>query len=177
MRNRYHSAMATATGHLASGAVCDATDTATVKVDDPEPTGVSCADGKPGALVLRYTGEDCSASSNTQKPGKLTCEGDPNFATPVDILVTDKENPNDGKAKIFFAGSVVVDTVFTMDSAMAGQSKLKSNSFVHVSQGGVGIALVGFHTSCSEPLAVGDQFGAFLVEEFVPAPGGGGGKK
>jgi hypothetical protein len=39
-----------------------------------------------------------------------------------------------------------------------------------IRQGGVTLQSLRFHTSCSQPLLVGDQFGSVIVTGFFPAP-------
>ena len=56
-------------------------------VEEPEVPPATCADGKPNRLVFEYTGDDCSATTNQQE-GKLECDGDPNGAAPISIVMT-----------------------------------------------------------------------------------------
>ncbi|MCS6806044.1 MAG: hypothetical protein RMM98_17295 [Acidobacteriota bacterium] len=120
---------------------------------------------KPRMLTMRYTGEDCSASNHAQAPGKVTCTGNPNFASPVRIRTTNKSNPNDSKAKVWFDGTVNLNETFVID---AGREKhLKSDTYVFI-YSTVGnrplLQTVKFHTSCSQPLRTGDQFGSLVLE-------------
>jgi hypothetical protein len=39
---------------------------------------------------------------------------------------------------------------------------------VFSSLGGTLLQSVGFHTSCSQPLAVGNQFGSVLITTYTP---------
>ncbi len=157
----------TVTGIVATGDTCQATDTATVTVEEPL---LSCADGDPKLLVMEYTGEDCNASSNTQDPKKVKCKGAAGLSQ-VRILANDKEKPFDPKAKVWFDGQVTLDTdtTFSIVAANAGVNKLKANTVVHIfNQGGEVVQTVTFHTSCSQPLNVGDQFGSLILRTFVP---------
>ena len=142
-------------------------------VGDEEPVvGDACSDGKPIQLVMRYTGEDCSASSNSQDPDKVACSGDPAFAATVHILATDDMDPSAGGASVWFQGDVNLDGTFTLDVANAGETKFASETFLHIFdvQGGTILQSVEFHTSCSQPLVVGNQFGSALLEDFIPGP-------
>ncbi|RMG77291.1 MAG: hypothetical protein D6714_20025, partial [Bacteroidetes bacterium] len=125
-----------------------------------------CCEGsnKPQAVTLRYTGEDCGATHHSQASDKVNCDGDPNGAASVYIIANEKENPNDGK--IWFTGTVALDGTFTVDAQNAGKSKLGSKTFVHIyaSEGGALLQEIEFHTSCSQPLFIGDQFGSLLLE-------------
>ena len=135
------------------------------------PGDGTCDAGKPKILEMKYTGKDCSASSNAQDPGKLSCDGDPAFASLVHIVATDKENPDDKKAKLWFEGNVVLDTTFDIDAANDGASKLKANTWVLIYSGPGRSGLlqaVKFHTSCSQPLNLGDVFGSLELVGFTP---------
>ncbi len=133
-----------------------------------------CENGKPRALVFQYTGEDCSATSHAQDPDKVDCEGDPMLASPVFIIANDDEDPDDGK--IWFQGEVALDELFVIDAANAGDDDLSSETFIHIFDlDGNLLQFVEFHTSCSQPLEVGYQFGANLLIDCIgsdePIPG------
>jgi len=135
------------------------------------PTSDGCDAGKPQVLEMRYTGEDCTATHHSQDPSKVTCSGDPGYAPLVHIKATDKSNPNDNKAKIWFEGDVALGETFAMDSLNGGENHFKADTFVHITAPGGGVLqTVRFHTSCSQPLNVGDQFGSLLLEVFTPEP-------
>ena len=158
--------MVTVTGTLANNEECGASASATVTVEESVD---SCASGKPQVLGMRYTGDDCSASNNPQG-GKHKCEGDPDDASPVFIRASDKPNPNDPRAKVWFEGTVNIDDLFEIDATVLGQSRLKSDTCVHIFASDLKVNLlqmVKFHTSCSKPLNVGDQFGSLVLETFV----------
>ncbi len=153
-------------GTDALGRPCDQQAEVTVTRIEPRPSDDCCESGsKLGGLLLSYTGEDCSASRNSQDPKKVSCDGDPGDASPVRIIVTDKDDPNDHKAKIWFDGTVALGQSFEALASNEGESKLKSSTFVFViGAGGHVLQCIEFHTSCSQPLATGDQFGSIRVE-------------
>lgn len=127
----------------------------------------SCDLGKPCGLTMRYTGGDCSGTSHTQDPGKVTCSGNPAMAPLVTIRATEKSNPNDTGGRIWFEGQVALGDTFFLSAANAGEDKLNSSTFVHIfAPGGALLQTVGFHTSCSQPLHLFDQFGAVRLEDF-----------
>ncbi|MCP4548000.1 MAG: hypothetical protein GY835_16165 [bacterium] len=129
----------------------------------------SCDDGKAKALVMRYTGEGCEASVHNQPADKVQCDGDPADEVVVRIVALDKENPNDHHAKIWFEGNVALNDTFTIDAENGGDHKLKAKTFVYIFDlSGNLLQFLEFHTSCSKPLAVGNQFGSLLIEEFIP---------
>jgi hypothetical protein len=69
------------------------------------------------------------------------------------------------------SGSVNLGDTFTIDATNDGSSKLATNTWVHAfDESDNVVQSVQFHTSCSQPLVVGDQFGAFLLDQFIPEP-------
>ncbi|KAA3622651.1 MAG: hypothetical protein DWQ02_25695, partial [Bacteroidetes bacterium] len=131
-----------------------------------------CVDGfKPAVLTMQYTGEDCSATVTTQPDDKWNCDGDPASAGTVYIVANDDDNPNNGL--IWFTGTVNLNETFVVDAGNAGETKLKSNTVIHIfdTQGGALLQKVNFHTSCSQPLATGDQWGSVLLTYIVAEDG------
>jgi hypothetical protein len=165
--------VATASGHKGSpsGDLCEGTDDATVTVgEDPgDPPGGGedvCASGPPKTLTLKYTGDSCAATAHHQDPSGVGCSGDPMDKTPVKILISDKSTPSAKRAKIFFNGFVTLNEEFLFDSAAAGASKIPPNSYFFNDLNGVRVQTVNIHTSCSQPLFEGDQFGSILITGF-----------
>jgi hypothetical protein len=121
-----------------------------------------CVDGfKPAVLTMKYTGQSCSSTQTTQDDGKWNCDGDPAYDSQVYIIANDDNDPYDND-NVWFAGTVNLDDTYEIDAANAGENKLKSNTVIHIfdHQGGSIIQTVNFHTSCSQPLGIGDQWGA-----------------
>jgi hypothetical protein len=141
---------------------------------EPPSSGDQCKhDFKPQLLEMQYTGEDCTASNNEQDSKKTRCEGDPKFEPQVFIRASDKEKPDDSKAKVWFEGLVDLNDVFIIDATNAGEDKLKPNTWVLIFEsrrGGTLLQKINFHTSCSQPLAVGDQFGSLILEDIELVP-------
>ncbi len=129
--------------------------------------GELCEEGKVISLDLIYTAEPCGDFPNPQD-GKAKCEDFGPLPDDVYIIVTNEDKANeaaDGKGKTWFKGDVSKDGVFTASAANAGEDKFDSSSYVHVyaSQGGALLQTVEFHTSCSQALNAGDEFGSILV--------------
>lgn len=83
------------------------------------------------------------------------------------IVASDKENLSDSNVKIWFQGSVALNGAYDINAGLAGGSKLKADTYVQVftdSSLGTRLQLVKFHTSCSKPLNLGDQFGSVTVD-------------
>lgn len=142
--------------------------------EPPEPSAGECTKGiKPQILTMRYTGEDCGASDNSQEAKKVSCSGDPESASPVYMIACDKKKIQDlwsGKAKMWFAGYVNLNETFEIDAMNEGESKLKAETVVYIfADDNLDVLLqsIRFHTSCSQPLSVGDQFGSLVLEEFL----------
>lgn len=130
-----------------------------------------CDAGKPATLTMLYTGGSCT-DSNHQQGSSASCSGNVNGAATVQIVVTDNSKPDDKKARVFFDGAVQLNDAFVVDSAAAGISRLRSNTFFHIySTGGQLLQSIGVHTSCSQPLGLGDQFGSLLVVGFTADKG------
>ena len=100
------------------------------------------------SITFRYTGADCSASNNDQGEigDKWDCEGVPG-TDPVSItVIKDAGKTSTNKA------SVNVGDIFTLGNDFSSESIVA-----------VGGQTLTFHTSCSQPLAVGDVFGSLEV--------------
>jgi hypothetical protein len=141
-------------------------------------SGEFCADNqKPQILTLEYTGKDCGASSNSQDQD--TCQGDPAGASPVLIRATTKQDPFHPKAKVWFEGEVSLhdnpefdlDATSCQGQACRNETRLGGETFVSIfDKNGVLLQNVAIHTSCSEPLNFGDQFGSLRLIGFTPEP-------
>jgi hypothetical protein len=87
---------------------------------------------------------------------------------PVRILVTDKDDPWDTGAKVFLdtgepAGVYEGDVVEAV-AANGGENTLRSDTFVYVfDSAGLLAQSLKIHTSCSQPLSLGDRFGSLMV--------------
>ena len=136
---------------------------------DCAATGSCCDNGKPVQLTMRYLAEDCAATSHSQDPGKVECTDFGALPATVFILATDKEDPFSSKAKEWFSGDVSDGQLYSIDAGNAGETKLSTNTFIHIFdvEGGTLLQKVKFHTSCSQPLLIGDQFGASVIVNCV----------
>jgi hypothetical protein len=120
---------------------------------------------RPASIDCVYTGEDCSASHHGQEDAFVTCSGDPAFAGPVHIKVTHDTQPT----RVYFDGIVDVGGVFTIDGEGNPSGKVPPNSHVEITDlEGQLLQDITFHTSCSQPLDVGDQFGSLFLIDFTP---------
>lgn len=132
-------------------------------------SGNFCTSGmKPKALTMQYTGQSCSATNNSQAADKQKCTGDPMAASPVRILVTNKSNPTDATAKVWFNGSVSLNGQLVISATNAGRTKLDKDTYAFVYMGTTLKQSIKLHTSCSQPLKAGDQFGSLKLIAFTP---------
>ncbi len=137
----------------------------------PEPSDCCprCPDGKKIKLTtlrMLYTGEDCSATSHSQDCGKADCEDDCDpLPDQAYIVASSKPDPGDKGYKEWFAGFVNIGEEYVIDAATGGESHLKNTTFVSIFRqpGGERCQLAEFHTSCSQDLFTGDQFGASIL--------------
>lgn len=141
----------------------------TCSVLQPPPTGNDC-NGKVTSMVLQYTGEGCSASNNSQDPAKVKCIGDSALTDPVNIVATNKKDT----ATFANIQSLPLNGTILIDAAAGGQSQLDSETHIKIydSYDNSLIEDIVIHTSCSQPLNVGDQFGSLKVVELTTTNGG-----
>jgi hypothetical protein len=124
----------------------------------------SSGNNKPAFLLMEYTGEDCTATTHSQDPNAVICSGDPRMEPSVRILATDRSNPDSPNANIWFDGVVALNGQYEIDAAAIGEPILRGETYVFVFDLSDNLLqTVAFHTSCSEPLDVNNQFGAHKV--------------
>lgn len=142
---------------------CDAPPPPPACATSGDPAGTPC-DAKVVDMVLEYNGGACTIS-NPQN-GSASCDGNATGATNVGIVynghfgykhrVTPASNINDG------------DRIRVTSTWRGGL--FPNQSYLITDDSGV-LQEIGFHTSCSEPLALGDQFGSFTLVEFTTKNG------
>lgn len=133
-----------------------------VEVIDP----IAICGSKPASIEWTYVGGDCSASNYAQDPAGVTCGGDPGAADPVRIVMTHNTQPN----RVYFDGIVTFGQTFVeLGSAGHKNGKVPPTTRVQIFDlAGNLLQQSDFHTSCSQPLEVGDQFGAVIITGFTP---------
>jgi hypothetical protein len=126
-----------------------------------QPPAPSCDTlGKPTSLTFKYTGGTCSGDND--QGGKADCSGTVDGMEMTSIAV----NTGDGYA----VSPVAVDPDGLFTITRGGQD-FKSNTDIDLSNTG-GTQLNDVHTSCSAPLAVGDEFGAITLVGINGQTGG-----
>ncbi|MBL7215076.1 MAG: hypothetical protein ISS71_05305 [Phycisphaerae bacterium] len=133
----------------------------------PYVAGPHC-NGKVTCLRFRYTGAGCGGSSHTQDPSKVTCTGDAASASPVRIVVTDK----DGNKQYLDQANVALGGVVEASAANAGVNEFTSETKVTIyNAADEQIESVIFHTSCSQPLNLGDRFASMEIYGMATTEG------
>ena len=126
----------------------------------PAPSG--CDIGKPTALVFQYTGEGC-VDGNDQARDKWSCNGDPDKAQAVQIVMTKD-------ADKFVVDPSTINLLETFEIRMKEDGKEFPSEIKFDIRDGQTLQSLKMHTSCSQPLSVGDQFGSVIVRKFIPKP-------
>jgi len=136
-------------------------------------------EGKVKTLQLRYSGGDCSQSLNTQAAGKSGCTDiNPSSSNPVRIILSDGASPPPASSVYLDETMIAGGDILTVDAS----------SVSHCSYDGHLRSVIGFwikdaitdeliqdgyfHTSCSQPLNLGDQFGSLQVFGLDTTNGG-----
>ncbi|MCO6454696.1 MAG: DUF11 domain-containing protein [Pirellulaceae bacterium] len=126
---------------------------------------------KPVDLTLQYV--PGTSVLTLQESSKAYATGTPD-ATPDDSYLV----VSDGGAKIFFVGTVSAGSFFTATSANAGASEFSANSVIRVFDnqaaflaGAAALQTMYYHTSCSQPIQIGDVVGSVVIAGVVGKSG------
>jgi serine-aspartate repeat-containing protein C/D/E len=120
------------------------------------PSPPDCATlGKPQSLTFQYTGSGCGESDNNQAADKWACSGVPGTA-PVSITIL--KDP--ARITVTPSSGIVVGDLVTVSRKVA-TTEMGSEIQLYV-----GSQFLKIHTSCSQPLAVGDVFGSLELVKF-----------
>jgi hypothetical protein len=141
----------------------------------PCPGALCALYGKPQIMVMTYRGD--LDNTNTQAAGKtvLISGGNPNNATNVHIVVTDSATAGSGHVFADVSGLNPGDN-FAIDATLGGQTKLGVQTYIYVySSGGALLEEMTIHTSCSQPLNLGDTFLGFELAGYKGDSGFGSG--
>ncbi len=126
--------------------------------------GVGCTE-RPAEIVFEYTGSACQ-SPLPQPSDKASCSGNPFGANDVSVIYTGKD-----PAKFTLTPNSGIDVGESFAFTATGRDELHSDStFLIQGPGGV-LQSVKLHTSCSQPLRCGDEFGALKIVEFTQKDG------
>ena len=128
-----------------------------------------CAGNEAKVLTMMYTGAAASSHSQGSKVTVTDHNGGPGATDPVFIRSSNKDGPTDTSGKVWFEGVVALGGSFGIDATNEGVTKLTNDTRIHIftSDGNTLLQSVKFHTSCSKPLRIDDQFGASKLTGFV----------
>ncbi len=145
---------------------------------DPPPSGDICdLFGKPVALKFDYiTGTTVSTAQASDKAEILFDSGTVDDDGVSWIVVTDEDDATKalaGGGKRFFQGDVAFDETFVANNAT---DSFGSNTYIHFfddSTGGL-LQSISYHTSCSQPIQIGDVIGNATLIGYQGENGGFG---
>ncbi|MDJ0660079.1 MAG: hypothetical protein QNJ42_11405, partial [Crocosphaera sp.] len=166
---------ATVTANISATELMDM-DTANYEgIITPPPQGDICETlGKPEAITFTYDpGTDVLTGQDASKAGILTQNGVDDDGVSF-VIVTDEDNAADaltGTGKQFFRGDVAFDESFQATNAT---DSFGSNTFIHFfddASGGL-LQSINYHTSCSQPIQIGDVVGNATLSEYFGDKGG-----
>ena len=129
------------------------------------PEGTPC-DSRLIEAVFEYTGLGCEPLLNPQD-GKAACAGDPAGKEPVSIVYTGKD-PD----KITVSPASGIKVGDTVRITATGRDELHADTSLQISDDTGVLQSLKIHTSCSQPLALGDEFGSLRLVEFTTKDGG-----
>jgi hypothetical protein len=148
----------------------------------PGPAPDCTSAGHPTTLVFQYTAGGCAASNNQQPLGtKFECT-DTGFNSGLAVLVGQNDPngslhgsnsytiTNDATGLPASSSPVAPGGTFTV--TFGGKNLNAQSYFSLTNQGGGGVEYVDIHTSCSQPLVVGNVFGSMTLIGFNGQTGG-----
>lgn len=142
------------------------------EIDQTEPP--HCV-GKVTSLTLRYTGGDCTDTLNSQDPSKQNCWDASAAGTyPVRLIVSDGAAAPPSTNTYVDAAPIAIGDLVTINASNAGHANLTSVTGWWLKDAGDNTLRSDgfFHTSCSQALNLGDQFGPLQVYSITSTNGG-----
>jgi len=142
------------------------------EIDQTEPP--HCV-GNVTSLTLRYLGGDCSDTMNGQDASKQNCWDASAAGTyPVRLIVSDGAAAPPSTNTYVDASPIAIGDLVTINASDAGHSSLTSTTGYWIKDAGDNTLRSDghFHTSCSQPLNLGDQFGPLQVYSITSTGGG-----
>jgi hypothetical protein len=130
-----------------------------------DPVGTPC-DAKLVDMVLEYNGRNCQSPLPNPQGGGATCTGDATGASNVSVVYT---GPFAYRQKTSPASNINDGDRIRVTATW--KNGLYPNQEFRITDGSGVLQTVGFHVSCSQPLALGDEFGSFKLVEFTTKNG------
>ncbi|MGK7295914.1 MAG: DUF7467 domain-containing protein [Candidatus Wenzhouxiangella sp. M2_3B_020] len=128
---------------------------------------------KPAELELFYNGPDSDGDSYSQDPSEVEIEtftGGAPLPEVVKIRVYDHHYGRENKQAILFDEEVVLGETFSFSGTKGRKKLIPPRTYIEILDNATGDLLqrISFHTSCSQPLNLGDQFGGIAIWGFTP---------
>jgi hypothetical protein len=130
-----------------------------------DPVGTPC-DAKLVDMVLEYKGRTCQNPLGNTQNGEATCSGDATGGANVGIIYAGKF----GYKQQVSPSSGINDGDRIRVTSTAQGGLFPNQKYLITDDSGV-LQEVDFHVSCSQPLALGDEFGSFKLVEFTTKNG------
>ena len=129
-------------------------------------------------IRLAYTGEDCSSSDHMQAANQVSCidyESTLGTQDPPDPVLIIAKNGKQGanKGDTLFIGLVSLWGTYLVEGTSTNQGLVGPSLDILIldETGTDTLQFTNFHTSCSQPIAAGDQFGANLITSLTFSQG------
>jgi hypothetical protein len=142
------------------------------EIDQSEPP--HCV-GKVTSLTLRYQGGGCGGSMNGQSASKQGCvDVSPAGTYPVRVIVSDGAAAPPATDVYADVSPLAIGELVTIDASAAGHHELRNVTGYWIKDAGDNSLRSDgfFHTSCSQPVNLGDQFGPLQVYSITSTGGG-----
>ncbi|MBT8137142.1 MAG: hypothetical protein KJO54_09045 [Gammaproteobacteria bacterium] len=124
--------------------------------------GEAACDDRPTQIQFSYTGAACPDSDNDQPSDKFECTDLDDADGPVSVTIYKGSNVY---ANI---NDVMPGDLIEASAAAAGRDEFDSEVEIEIRDpSGMLLQHIRLHTSCSQPLAIGDSFGAMTVAGFT----------
>jgi hypothetical protein len=130
-----------------------------------DPVGTPC-DAKVIDMVLEYDGKACQSPLPNPQGGQATCTGDATGSTNVSVIYT---GPFASRQRVTPASNINDGDRIRVSATWKG-GMFPNQSYLISDSSGVQQE-IAFHISCSQPLALGDEFGSFKLVEFTTKNG------
>ncbi len=130
-----------------------------------DPAGTPC-DAKLVDVVYEYTGQDCQDPLANGQNGEASCSGDATGGSNVGIVYAGQHA---WRHRVSPASGINDGDRIRVTSRHRG-SLFPNQKYLITDDSGV-LQEIELHTSCSEPLALGDEFGSLKVVEFTTKNG------
>lgn len=144
---------------------CSAPPPPPVCIGAGDPLGTPC-DAKLVDVVFEYNGQACQSPLPNPQNGEASCTGDATGASNVGIVYA---GPFGWKQMISPASNLNDGDTFRVTARWRG-GLFPNQKYLIVDDSGVQQE-IELHTSCSQPLALGEEFGSLKVVEFTTRNG------